>query len=100
MMFEMVLEMAMACGAVYEDGDYRIASGAFDMPVDFSAFDADSLGSLSVLLGHDVCSWCGDWGSLVHDVFRALAEDYDSWELGFVGEIDGEEYAFVMDCAD
>ena len=69
MMFEMVLEMAMACGAVCKQGDTYHFS--YDMDVDFSEFGTDALGSLCVLLGHDVSACPCGFGELVYDVFKA-----------------------------
>ena len=98
MYFEMVLEMAMACGAVYySDGDYRISEEF--VPVDFSQFGADVLGGISVELGFDVML-CESYDDILSDLLEVEGSDFDQWELGFSGVIDGQQYDFIVDCAD
>lgn len=98
MYFEMVLEMAVACGAVYySDGDYRISEEF--VPVDFSQFGADVLGAISVELGFDVML-CESYDDILSDLLEVEGSDFDQWELGFSGVIDGQQYDFIVDCAD
>lgn len=95
MMFEMVLEMVMACGAVCEHGG--VYHFAYDMDVDFSAFGADTLGTLCALLGRDVTAYPCGFGELVYDVLKAEAEKFDSSARRFSGLIDGKQFDFVVD---
>lgn len=98
MYFEMVLEMAMACGAVYHsDGDYRISEEF--VPVDFSQFGADVLGGMSVELGFDVML-CDSYDDILSDLLEVEGSDFDQWELGFSGVIDGQQYDFIVNCPD
>lgn len=100
MLFEMVLEMAMACGAVckYEDAYHFV----YDMDVDFSEFGADTLGSLCVLLGRDAAACPCGFGELVYDVLKAEGEDFAPFGhgLGFSGSVGGEQYKFLVDYED
>ena len=98
MYFEMVLEMALACGAVYgHDGEYHVSEqgGA----VNFSQFGADALGAMSVELGFDVML-CDSYDDMLSDLLEVEGSDFDQWELGFSGMIDGQQYDFVVDCMD
>ena len=98
MYFEMVLEMALDCGAVYgHDGEYHISE--HEGAVDFSQFDADSLGAMAVELGFDP-ALCYSYSDLLSDLFEVECSDFDSWELGFSGVVDGQEYDFSYDCED
>ena len=98
MYFEMVLEMALACGAVYgHDGVYHISIDS--APVDFSQFDADVLGAISAELGFDVML-CHSYDGMLLDLLEAEGSDFDQWELGFSGMLGGQEYGFIADCAD
>lgn len=98
MYFEMVLEMALACGAVYDScGRYYISADF--VPVDFSQFDADVLGAISAELCFDVML-CHSYDDILSDLIQVEGSDFDQWELGFSGMIGGQEYDFLVDCAD
>jgi hypothetical protein len=98
MYFEMVLEMALACGAVYDScGRYYISADS--VSVDFSQFDADVLGAISAELGFDVML-CHSYDDILSDLIQVEGSDFDQWELGFSGIVGGQEYDFLVDCAD
>ena len=100
MYFEMVLEMALACGAVYECSDCYHISCDCDGSVDFSQFDADALGAIVSALDYDVVACHESYDGLLCELLQMVCEDFDEWELGFYGVVDGQEYSFVCDCAD
>lgn len=101
MTFEMVLEMAMACGAVYMSGDdYMVSGERIDEVADLSGMGADCLGSLCVMLGYDVVACGCSFDDLLCELLEVEGEDFDQWELGFSGDVDGEHYGFLVDDVD
>ena len=65
----------------------------------FFQFGADVLGAMSVELGFDVML-CDSYDDMLSDLLEVEGADFDQWELGFSGMIDGQQYDFVVDCAD
>lgn len=98
MYFEMALEMAVACGAVYSSNGVYHISEEF-IPIDFSQFGADVLKAISIELGFDVML-CDSYDDILSDLLDVEGSVVDEWELGFSGVIDGQQYDFIIDCAD
>ena len=88
MMFEMVLEMALDCGAMVDCGQgvYDIVHDEFDC----SALDADALGALSLAVGFEVDG--DDLYAVLENLMASEGEVVDEGELHFWGVVDGERY--------
>ena len=98
MYFEMVLEMALACGAVYgHDGEYHVSEQG--SAVDFSQFGADVLGAMSVELGFDVML-CDSYDDMVSDLLVVEGTDFDQQVFCFSGMIVCQQYDFIVGCMD
>jgi hypothetical protein len=43
---------------------------------------------------------CESYDDILLDLLEVEGSDFDQWELGFSGVIDGQQYDFIVDCAD
>lgn len=93
MLFEMVLEMAMACGAVSEGG-YQCYDIHLGFEFDWSQFGADAFGAICASVGYEP-----DEDDL-YEVLEDLAcvegvvydDDEDDMDMQFCCQVDGQRY--------
>lgn len=93
MLFEMVLEMAMACGAVVKGGQQSYDLG-LDFEFDWSQFGADAFGAICAAVGFEPDEYD------LYSVLENLAcvegvvydNDEDDMDMQFCCRIDGQRY--------
>lgn len=93
MLFEMVLEMAMACGAISEGGHecYDIVS---DFEFDWSQFGADTFGAICAAVGYEPDEY--DLYSVLEDLACVEGvvydDDEDDIDMIFCCRVGGQRY--------
>ena len=94
MLFEMVLEMAMACGAISEGG-YECYDIVSDFEFDWSQFGVDAFGAICAAVGYEPDEY--DLYSVLEDLACVEGVVYDDDEddmidMVFCCRVDGQRY--------